>query len=259
MAPHLARIRLYPIKSLGPVDLDRVRVREGAGLDGDRQYALFDPRGRVLNTKRLRSAILAIHASYSDGGRRVELRAGERRISCDIAASVDRLGHFFGEVLGEEVVVGEDPQTGFFDDLEATGPTVLGSGSIATVAHWFGLGRNEVRRRFRANLEIAGIEPFEEDLLFGRPGEPREFRIGDVGFLGTNPCSRCIVPRLDSSGREQAATFTPARFARLRERHSRADSELASYGHFFRLSVNTLLMPNQGGRILSVGDRLLRP
>lgn len=259
MKPYLARILLYPIKSLGPLALERVQVVEGAGLAGDREYALFDARGRVLNTKRLGSPLLSIHARYSDCGREVELQSGAGNLACDIAGSLEALGDFFGSALGEHVVVGRSARVGFFDDMEATGPTVLGAASVDSVAQWFGLVPEEVRRRFRANLEIAGLEPFEEDLLFGRPDEPRRFRIGDVEFLGTNPCARCIVPSLDSTGRSGNEGLTPVRFARRRERYRREDSELAEYGHYYRLSVNTLLAPNQGGKTLSLGDELVWP
>ena len=259
MKPYLARILVYPIKSLAPLRLERVQVREDAGLAGDREYALFDARGRVLNTKRLGSALLSIHARYSHCGRSIALQSGARKLDCAIADGLGALGEFFGSVLGESVVVDRDSRVGFFDDLEATGPTVLGTASVDSVANWFGLAPDEVRRRFRANLEIAGLEPFEEDLLFGRPGEHRRFRIGDVEFRGTNPCARCIVPSLDSTGRSGDESLTAVRFARLREQYSRRDSELGEYGHYYRLSVNTLLAPNQGGKTLSVGDELVRP
>ena len=256
--PYLARILVYPIKSLGPASLGRVRVLEGAGLAGDREYALLDARGRVLNTKRLRDALLSIRARYPEGTERIEVRSAAGRLSCGVADSLEELGEYFGRALGERVLLGRDSALGYFDDMEATGPTVLGSESIASVAGWFGLAQAEVRRRFRANLEIAGLEPFEEDLLFGRPGQPRRFRIGDVEFLGTNPCARCIVPTLDSAGGAGDAALQPASFAELRRRHSRADSELGSYGHYYRLAVNTLLAPNQGGKRLAVGDELMR-
>lgn len=259
MKPHLARILLYPIKSLGSLSLERVQVLEGAGLAGDREYALFDAKGRVLNVKRLGSALLSIHARYGDRGRKIELQSGAGKLSCDLADGMEALGEFFSSALGENVVVDRDSRAGFFDDLEATGPTVLGSASVDSVASWFGLASDEVRRRFRANLEIAGLEPFEEDLLFGRPGERRTFRIGDVEFLGTNPCARCIVPSLDSTGRPGDEALTPVRFARFRERHRRRDSELGEYGHYYRLSVNTLLAPNQGGKTLVLGDELVHP
>ncbi len=257
MKPHLTRISAFPIKSLDPLNLDRARVVEGAGLAGDREFALFDGSGKILNAKRLGTSILSVRARYSDEGRRVELQSGRERLECGLAEGRTEIETFLGGVLGREVRFRRDARVGHFDDLEATGPTVVSSASIDAVASWFGLPADEVRRRFRANLEIAGLEPFEEDLLFGEPGRPRRFRIGEVEFLGTNPCSRCIVPSLDSRGGTGHGELTAVRFSELRKRYSPPGSEIESYGHYYRLCVNTTLARGQGGKSLALGDELL--
>ena len=145
---------------------------------------------------------------------------------------------------------------GFPDDEDASGPTVIGSASIQTVAEWFGLSAEEVRRRFRANLEIAGLGPFEEDTLFGPPGRPKKFRIGEVSFLGLNPCRRCVVPTLDSHGDSAVGSLSARTFSELRERHSRDGSNLALYSGHYRLAVNTRIKPAQSDKRLRVGDEL---
>ncbi len=257
--PHVARICVYPIKSLDPLDLQRARIVEGAGLAGDREFALFDDHGRIINTKRLGQAILSVRAFYDETGRRVALRAGRDRLECHLIEGRSDIEAFLGDVLGMGLHLRQDTRGGYFDDLDATGPTVVSSASIDAVAAWFGLAAEEVRRRFRANLEVAGLEPFEEDSLFGEPGRPRRFRIGDVEFLGTNPCSRCIVPSLDSRGRPEQGHLTAAGFSERRRRHARPDSAITSYGHYYRFCVNTLLTPGQGAKSLAVGDELLLP
>ncbi len=258
MKPYLAGISVYPIKSFDSLALERARVVEGAGLAGDREFALFDASGRIVNAKRLGNAILSVRAHYGDAGRRVEFRAGDERLETGLAEGRPEIEAFLSASLGTQVSLQQDARLGHFDDLEATGPTVVSSASIETVADWFGLAPGEIRRRFRPNLEIAGLEPFEEDLLFGEPGRPRRFRIGDVEFLGTNPCSRCIVPSLDSQGGAGRGNLTAARFSELRKRHSPPGSEIDAYGHYYRFCVNTLLAPEQGGKSLAVGDELVR-
>ncbi len=257
--PYLARIRVYPIKSLDPLDLQRVRVVAGAGLAGDREFALFDDGGNILNAKRLGMSILGVRARYDHAGRSVELHAEGNRLQSHLVEGRTEMEVFLGDVLGTRVRVRQDTRVGYFDDMEATGPTVVGSASIDTVAGWFGLAPDEIRRRFRANLEIAGLEPFEEDLLFGKPGQPRRFRIGDVEFLGTNPCSRCIVPTLDSRGGPPQSDLTAVRFSERRKRHVWPHSKIESYGHYYRFCVNTLLAPGQGPKSLAVGDAFLPP
>ena len=57
----------------------------------------------------------------------------------------------------------ENAVEGFPDDTIASGPTVIGAESLATVADWFGLSPDDARRRFRANLTIEGGGAFWED------------------------------------------------------------------------------------------------
>ena len=254
--PHLARIRVYPIKSLDPLELERVDLAAGLHLAGDRDHALFDAQGRFLNAKRLGEKILSIRASYSDQGQVAELTSGSDSGQFELSADCSALEGWFGRVLGMPVSLRQNSVAGFPDDEDASGPSVIGSASIHAVAEWFGLSAEEVRRRFRANLEIAGLRPFEEDTLFGPPDRPKMFRIGDVSFLGVNPCRRCVVPTLDSRGDERVLPFSAKQFSELRERHRRDDTSLALYSGYYRLAVNTRIEPLQAGKRLCVGDEL---
>lgn len=256
MKPRLARIRVYPIKSLDPLEVERVGLTSGMRLAGDRDYALCDARGRFLNAKRLGSKILAIRAAFSDRTRAVDLVLGSDSGRFELPGERSALEAWFGRVLGKTVSLQQDSLAGFPDDEDASGPTVIGSASIDAVAGWFGLAAEEVRRRFRANLEIAGLEPFEEDALFGPPGKPKAFRIGEVGFLGVNPCRRCAVPTLDSRGDSSVAALSVKEFSALRERHARAGTSLSLYPGYYRLAVNTRVEPRQAGKQLVVGDEL---
>lgn len=254
--PHLARIQIYPIKSLDPLDLEEAEVVDGAGLRGDREFAFFDAGDKVLNAKRARERLLSVRAIYDEEGKRVELRTTEGSGRFDLARDRKPAETLLGEWLGRPLELRRDGVLGFPDDPEASGPTVAGTGSVELVARWFGWEADEVRRRFRTNLEISGFRPFEEDLLFGPPGEPRRFRVGDVKLLGTNPCARCVVPSLDSRGGASKDTQFAREFAALRERHAPEGSAMHRYGHYYRFAVNTRLAPEQGGKSLRVGDEL---
>ncbi len=258
MKPYLTRIRIFPIKSLDPCEVDRVQVVEEGGLVGDREYALFDADGGLLNAKRLSRALVSIRASYTGNGAHVELRSGAACETFCLAEDQRRIEAWFGKQLGRPVSLRRDSRRGFPDDEEASGPTVISSASLNSVSRWFGLDTEECRRRFRANLEIAGLDPFEEDTLFGPRGRPRRFRIGDVELLGTNPCARCAVPSLDSHTGSLPDPAFARRFSTWREQSRWQDSEIAGYGHYYRLAVNTRVAPLQEARMLSVGDALDR-
>lgn len=256
MKPQLARIRIFPVKSLDPLEVDRIDVVEAAGLAGDREYALSDAAGTLLTAKRLRDRILAVRAAYRERGRRVELRSGDGSRSFRLPEDREAIEAWFAERLGQPVTLRRARGLGFFDDRDASGPTIIGNSTLRFVATSFGLEPEECRRRFRANLEFAGFEAFEEDSLYGPPGAPVRFRVGGVEFLGIKPCARCIVPSLDSvSGAARHPDFAP-RFATMRSRARYPQGRVAEYGHLYRLAVNTRLAPGQGGKALAVGDVL---
>ena len=113
MRPHLARIRVYPIKSLDPLELEQVGLSSGLRLAGDRDYALCDGSGRFLNAKRLGPKILAIRAAFSDQARAVELAVGSDSGRFDLPADRTALEAWFGRVLGQPVSLRQDPTAGF--------------------------------------------------------------------------------------------------------------------------------------------------
>jgi hypothetical protein len=123
------------------------------------------------------------------------------------------------------------------------------------VATWFdGLAPGEVRRRFRANLEIDGVEPFWEDRLYSDEGGAVRFQVGDVVLDGTNPCQRCVVPTRSSETGERydefARIFESRRYETLPYWATRS-----RFDHFYRLAVNTRPVPGKEGTI-RVGDEV---
>ncbi len=257
MTPRLAGLRIYPIKSLDPVALAAIRVVGGAGLAGDREFALVDARGNFANAKRLGERILRIRARYGPAAGAVRLSAsGCEEAAFSLPDQAKAIADWFTARLGQPVTLQRNRRKGFPDDKTASGPTVVGRATIETVADWFALDPQEVRRRFRANLELDGLAPFEEDRLFATKDRPLRFRIGDVEFQGVNPCARCSVPSRDSlSGAIRDPQFAQ-RFAELRRRSLPDGVERAAFDHYYRLAVNTRIAAGQEGKLLSLGDRL---
>lgn len=256
MPARLTSIQVYPIKSFDPVDLHEATVTEGAGIAGDREFVFVDEGGRVQNAKRCGERIIPVRARYALADRTVEMQAGGEAARFGLDRDRPALEAWIGARLGRRVLLRQDAAKGFQDDPEASGPTVVGSASLAAVADWFGFAIEEARRRIRANLEIAGLEPFEEDRLFGPPGRPRPFRIGDVTLLGVNPCARCTVPAMDSRNGVTGDEHFARKFAEFRKRHGRPDTALDLYQGHYRLAVNTRLAAAQGGKTLRIGDEL---
>ena len=258
MSPFLARIRIFPVKSLDPVELDESIVLRNAGLAHDREFCLTDEAGDVLNTKRLGAPLIGIRSEF-------DLAFGEVTLHRNGAASRFRLPgegakmeSWLTQALDQPVRLDHDPARGFPDDLDAPGPTLISTATLEEIARWFpGLDADEVRRRFRANLEIGGVPAFWEDRLFGPAGSAVRFRIGDVALEGLNPSARCTVPSLDSKTGAAPDPGFAKTFAERRRQTLPPWAEPSRFDHFYRVSVNTRIPESENGKSLHVSDEVV--
>jgi uncharacterized protein YcbX len=112
----------------------------------------------------------------------------------------------------------------------------------------------EARRRFRTTLEIEGVPAFWEDQLFAESeSSVVRFKIGDVGFEGSNPCARCPVPSRDSHTGAADGVFQK-RFSELRRAQLPRWAPADRFDHFYRLATNTRVPSTEQGKLLCVGD-----
>jgi hypothetical protein len=261
----IARIRLFPIKSLDGIDVAEARVLPSGALEHDRRFALALADGTILNAKRL-PALQAIRTEFSADLTAAKFRrdagpatdsvpaGGPWRLREDSAA----VEAWFGAALSQPVRFIEDRVTGFPDDLESPGPTLVSLRTWDRIADWFaaeGIDADSVRRRFRTNLEVRDLEPFGEDRFFGSAGALTPFAIGPVRFVGVNPCQRCAVPGRDPASGVANPGFQ-AKFSTRRQAELPAWSAADRFNHFYRLTVNTRLAEGQTGGLIHVGDEV---
>jgi hypothetical protein len=252
----LTRIRIYPIKSLDGVDLDRVSLQGLGGLAGDREYRIVDELGRVMNAKRAGETIIRICASFGSNGRMVNLAKEDSEGRFWLPDDLSELSFWLGASFGETVRVERNTTTGFPDDTDASGPTIVSRATLLEVASWFLWDEEEARRRFRANLEVDGVSAFWEDSLFGEKGEQRIVKIGGAAVEAVNPCARCAVPSRDpDTGAIEDPAFANTFAARRRESLP-SWARASRFDHFYRLAVNTRIPVAQARRTIGVGDRV---
>jgi len=256
----LSRIRIYPIKSLAPVEVSEARIGPTGGLVQDRIWALYGSDGRWINGKRT-PAVHFLRTKFAPDLSSVKLsvaagRNGPSPATFAFPADTARASEWFSSYFGEPVTV-RNSEVGFPDDDLAPGPTLVSTASLEAVCSWFPeLSFESARLRFRANLEIAGVRPFEEDRLFtGEKGTFVRFGIGEVRFEGSNPCARCAVPPRDPHTSEAIADFQK-RFASLREMHLPPWAAAARFDHFYRFALNTRVPASEAGKALRLGDAL---
>ncbi len=255
MTPRLARIRIFPVKALDPVETQDARVVGGGGLVHDREFQLSGADGGPFNAKLLGKTIIQMRAEFDLAFAEMSVRNGDSVLRVRLPEDKEEIEAWFSAQLGRPTSLQQDSRLGFPDDTVASGPTVVSRATLEEVASWFGLDLEETRRRFRTNLEIEGVPAFWEDQLFGA-STPRPFRIGDVQLQGVNPCARCAVPTRNS----RTGDAVPAGFAKIfgeRRRRSLPEwAEASRFDHYYRLTVNTFIPESENGKLLTIGDEV---
>ncbi|MFB6165464.1 MAG: MOSC domain-containing protein [Haloarculaceae archaeon] len=255
--PTLARITTFPVKSLDGHRPERVTVGQRGALALDREYAMVDADGEYVNGKAT-AAVHRLRSSFDPAtheltvGRRDER---DRRTFALDDSGRESLNAWLTEYFGEPVRVVRDDAGGYPDDEQLHGPTVISTGTLREVASWFDLPVDDVRRRFRANLEIDADQPFWEDRLFADEGECVGFEIGGVALRGVNPCQRCVVPTRDPDTGAQTPDFRE-RFVRKRQETLPAWTPSDRFDHPYRLMVNTVVAESEWGSAIAVGDEV---
>lgn len=261
--PRLANIRLHPIKSLDPVYVQQARINPSGGLERDRAWALYSADGKWVNGKRT-AAIHAIRANFVTDLCSVTLSAptDSRNLAARTFAfpgAHEDAAEWFSVFFGQRILVRHSVH-GFPDDSIANGPTIVSTASLQAVCEWFpGMKIEEARLRFRTTLEIDGVPAFWEDQLFGENRQDIvRFRIGEVSFEGSNPCSRCPVPPRDPFTGEILDGFQK-RLAQFRQTNLPSWAPGGAFEDYYRFATNTRVAPSETGKSLRAGDCLTRP
>ena len=194
----VGRIEIFPIKSLDGVSRQESAVTAGGILENDRVYAMVDEEGAFVNGKRT-PRVHDLRCEFAPSLRELSVwETGQSSRRTFGLEDREPFGRWLSDFFGFRVSLKYEPRSGFPDDSAAYGPTVVSDASLREVQAWYGpVGFDNVRRRFRTNVELVGGDAFCEDALFGAPGELKPFRLGVVAFLGHNPCQRCVVPTRD--------------------------------------------------------------
>jgi uncharacterized protein len=256
--PELVRICLFPIKSLDGVVVEAAEVLPGGALAFDRRWRMVDRQGRTVNGKRT-AAVHRVAARFDVQRELVwlDVRGGSQPRAYHLVEEWPAIQRRLSELLDIEITLQEDAENGFPDDRDAPGPTLISTATLETVASWFdGLTLDQVRARFRANLEIGGVPAFWEDQLVGEAGVEIAFAIGPVKLSGVKPCARCIVPTRSAETGESTIAFARI-FAKRREQTLPDHAPRSRFDNYYRLAVNTHRRLPLETTPLQIGDLLV--
>lgn len=261
--PALSRIAVYPIKSFDPAHPDAVTVRADGGLAHDRRYAIVDADGEYVNGKRT-PAVHRIRTEFDLPSDWVRLSVDDSSgtvngIEGNLATPADRsriAAWLAGRVPDVNRIRAADGPN-LTDSSAGSGPTVIGEGTLRTVASWFDdLDVEGVRHRLRPNLVVSGVDPFWEDRLVADPSHDGTVTIGDVRLEGLKPVPRCVVPTRDPETGEPTEDFRRTFLERRRE--TLPDwADPGTFEHLYSLMVVTRIPPRLRDVTLSVGDPVL--
>ncbi|OAQ54180.1 hypothetical protein HTG_01205 [Natrinema mahii] len=247
----LDRLTVYPVKGLDGIELEAAAVREGGTLAHDREFALFDADGEVVNGKRT-DRVHDLETDYEPSTATLSVTAPDsKRRRFDLEADREAAAAWFGDFFDADLSLERDDSCGFVDRREM-GPSVVSTATLETVASWFdGMTVDGARRRLRANVEIGGVDPFWEDRFVGE--DAPAFAVGDVRFEGVTPCGRCVVPQRDPDTGEPTTAFRE-RFVEKREETFPDWADWDAFDHYYTLMIITRVPERDRGRTLAVGD-----
>jgi uncharacterized protein len=252
----LSRILVYPIKSLDGVAVNQACITPGGILEFDRVHAIVDDAGAYVNGKRT-PLIQLLRTTFDPLFQEVEIwRTGDSTRNHFSLVELEPFNKWLSDYFGFSVKVVSETKSGFPDDRTAFGPTITSEASLRAVTEWFPeMDFESARRRFRSNLEIADVPAFWEDHLFGTPSELKPFRIGEVRFLGHNPCQRCVVPTRDPEKSTPLPNFQKS-FMALRRKHLPPWSNAERFNHYYRFAINTSIPASEAEKWLQSGDAI---
>jgi uncharacterized protein len=227
----ISRLFVYPVRSCAGVELREALLTE-TGVDLDRAWMVVDDAGRFVTQRQLpRMALvrpqiklgevvlrapgmLALHLAVDAVEEPVRVRVWDDEVAAYDMGQV--AAQWFTDFLGRPLrLVRFDPEQRRLSSAQWTGGVeapnqfsdgfpllVLGQSSLDELnARLVAAGRQAVGiERFRPNVVLAGLPPYEEDRL------PLVRVAADtaIELRLVKPCGRCPIPNIDPATGESA-------------------------------------------------------
>lgn len=252
--PRLSGIRIYPIKSLDPVVLQEAEIGVHS-LKHDRTFALLTADGKYVNGKRT-GRVNQLKAEYDlpNGNITLSTRGEDEKHAFKLEEGNPELLEYLSDFFEMPVILVHRQRGELMDVPTRSSATVVSQASIESLQNDLpNHSTEDLRLRFRHNIEISGVEAFWEEQLFRPSGEGIRFAIGDVEMVGMSPRARCNVPPRNPLTGKTDKQFIKAMLA-SRTKTLPANSFLPEYGNLYYFTVDTHLAEKEAGKVIKVGD-----
>lgn len=236
--PSISGLYIYPVKSLGGISLDTVELTD-RGFRYDRRWLLVDENNQFL-TQRKHTQMALLQAAIADDGIEVykknnpserikfpfvtENKPGENvTIWDDVCEAVEvskEVSQWFTDALAmncklmfmpDDSLRNIDPRYALDDNditsfSDAYPVMLIAKESLDDLNER--LDEKLPMNRFRPNLVIEGLEPYEEDWI-------KHFSVNAIDFFGVKLCSRCVLTTVNQQtgikGKEPLKTLATYR------------------------------------------------
>ncbi|GEM_PF-635960 len=253
--PRVSRLRIHPVKSLEGLQVESAEVGIH-GLLWDRQFAMITKEGQLISGKR-NPEVNRLEVTYDLSQPTITLRnrATKNAYTFPLEVGHQELDQYLSDYFRSVVRLQIDTKGGFQDVPRIGSLSMYGESSLRSLQA--DLGRHdldELRRRFRSNVEITDADPYWEDQLYLQPGIGVRCKIGDVEAIGVAPRVRCPVPPLDTRTSERDPSFVEDLIAHRRKHHK---DKLLAYGKStYYFAVDLFLEQSEAGKSIKLGEEV---
>lgn len=222
----ISELYIYPIKSLGGIQLKEVRLTD-RGFEHDRRWMLVDANNRFI-TQREHASMALLQTAMASNGIEVYHKdnQGEKIVIPFLADSTEKLAVTIFTDTCQAIIVSNEINQWFSRYLQTPCKLVyMPDDSLRKVDENFAKEPKNITafsdgypilmiskesladlnsrleeplsvNRFRPNLVIEGGLPYEEDSM-------EHFIINDLSFYGVKPCARCMITTINQQTTEK--------------------------------------------------------
>lgn len=224
----------------------------------DREFAMLGSDGRFVNGKRT-GRVNQLAATYDLNNYQVNFteRGADNMESFNLLEENEKISAYLSDFFQLEVAFLHNKEGRLLDVPDRSCVTILSEASLSYLsAEMHHEDIEDMRLRFRANIEISGVPAFWEERLARLSREPVQCRIGDVSIAGNSLRARCNVPPKDPLTGELDKKFVAA-MLRAREKNIPDWSCVGELDSLYYLSVDCSLPASEKGKRINIGDELV--